>query len=529
MPELDPLRIGVILIHGIGDQERHEHVKNVARHFVDIAVHKYSSSAVSVSSEPGYKNKAPVTLHICPLNSATPKIDIDFHEVWWRDLGDQKSFGRLLKFWFWALSSSGTRGQFADHTPEFQMPKNRSAELKRVGLINRLKLFLTTTFFFIMLAPIWLITNLVSIIPGLPKIRVFDAVFSYMSSVKLYQDYSDALSGTLADFAQPRRFSIQRRVAEMFVHVRRQDYDRWYVAGHSLGSIIAFKALFSGGHSLARLLSRQTWEFNVPREFRLKVPAPQAYPDEPKCPTWLKPDDAIDMQALLQGCAGFISWGSPLETFAHTWPATIPISKHFPASGDFEWINIFDAADIVASKLTSFNNIAAGLNGPISPVNISTKSHSFIAFSHTHYLHTKGQSDQESKVGFTLLEWMIGNDRQFLSCAERQGLQLTLPHQASARRLSIGAQFVLALMLGFLLWPKAIAILLGFVYKLPKIIIGLFSMEWANNYEEMTSSFAYALQETSFTLDFALDAQIVLYTGLVLFVFASMRYLLIRP
>jgi hypothetical protein len=518
-------KIGILLVHGIGDQQRHEHVNSVARHFVDMSCLKYGDGNVSVTAHPGYKGRAPVTLSIAENDGEAPNVQIDFHEVWWRDLGDTRTFGRIIKFWFWALSISGTRGQFSNPTAEHDLPTNPSSIRKRVGIGSRIKLFYTTTFFFVMLAPLWLLTNIANIIPGLPRIRLFDSVFAYMSSVKLYQNLGDNLAGRIDDFNQPRRLSIQRKVHEALVHLYRQNYDRWYIAGHSLGSVIAFKALFSCEHGFARLLTRNVWEFEVDEKLKYSCPPPAPYPDEPKRPNWMSNDSAIRTDLLLSKCAGFVSWGSPLETFAHAWPATIPMSKAFAVTTDFQWLNIYDAADIVASPLSSFKITTADSN-EVEPINISTRSHSFIAFSHTHYFHTKNLDDAKNRVGFSILEWLIGDQRNFHECAKKVGFRLNSSTKEDRRRFSIAIQCFVALFIGIVLWPRAMALILNIIRKIIVLIISLVDGAASNEFDRATEFIEEKLQDPAVLLNFKLDIQIILWTALFLLACAFIHFVI---
>lgn len=523
----NPSRIGLILVHGIGDQKKHEHLENVTRHFLKIIGDTKGVSKVSVNAYPGYRTSAPVTLMVDHIGDKNPDTLIDIHEVWWRDLGDERTYGRIFRFWAWIASIAGTRGQFGDETEDYALPDNTSATRKRVGIPTRLRLFLTNTFFFVMLAPLWLASTISNMIPGLPKIRLLDSIYSYMSSIKLFQELNDNLKGTLEDFDQPRRFSIQRKVIKLVVEMHRQGYDRWYIAGHSLGSVIAVKAIFAGDVGFARMLDKHTYD-SLPAELRIELPAPiEPYPDEPKCPNWLRETAGINASAILSRCRGFIAWGSPLETFARTWPATLPMHRHTVFHDDFEWINIYDAADPVASPLSSFSYRTE--NSPIRyPTNISVHSHLFIALAHTRYLHTESLHDSERKVGNALITWMLGEHRKFSGAQSDAGLIPMTKLEESARRAIIILQCVVAFAFGFLLWPKAAQLLLGVLSHIlgfAASIIDKRMSEWvAEALRDATQFFEYPITE----MNWQLSLSIVWHVTAALLVAAALHYLLVN-
>src|SRR4029077_5650781 len=96
-------------------------------------------------------------------------------------------------------------------------------------------LFMSITYFFILLFPIRVTVQLVNILPGIRPINLFRTIFSYMNVVQLYQQRRGRIGGTLCDFDNSIRISIQRRFANALVDIASRNYDRWYVMGHSLG------------------------------------------------------------------------------------------------------------------------------------------------------------------------------------------------------------------------------------------------------------------------------------------------------
>src|SRR6266566_3784911 len=146
-------RIGFLLIHGIGDQRPNEFLQTTAENFVKTAAIAYGSENLHVEIFPGLGRESPLSI---TLRDGTKVSRFDFHELWWRDLGERPKFRAKIKFWFWALSLGGTRGYFwKPRGNEYKSPPNNLSS--KFGFIlphDRILLFLKTTYFFILLAPL---------------------------------------------------------------------------------------------------------------------------------------------------------------------------------------------------------------------------------------------------------------------------------------------------------------------------------------------------------------------------------------
>jgi hypothetical protein len=109
---------------------------------------------------------------------------------------------------------------------------------KNIGLRYRLVLFFKPGYIFLLLAPAALVFNLLRVIPGVGHIPFIRAVFTYLSSVQLYQETEGKITGELTDFDNARRVSIQRRLANLMITLHESDCDYWFIIAHSLGSVI---------------------------------------------------------------------------------------------------------------------------------------------------------------------------------------------------------------------------------------------------------------------------------------------------
>jgi len=352
-------RIGILLIHGIGDQRQNEFLQQSAENFVKTALIGYGSPNLHVEMFPGVGRESPLSI---TLRNEQNTSRFDFHELWWRDLGERPTFRAKIKFWLWALSLGGTRGYFWDPIPTTSklIPQNFSTRLGYVFVHDRLTLFLKTTYFFLLLAPLLLVFELAGQIPGVSRFSLVRATFTYLSSVQMYQGRRSRQGGTLVDFDQTRRISIQRRFVNAVIEMAMRDYDRWYIVAHSLGSVIAFQGLMLDKHAMARLVTANRWMNPDFQSFKDTPSSPDSdYPDEPKCPLWLSDTDCLNQLAIFKKLRGLVTYGSPIETFARTWPAIVHIDPNTLSPGaklrnDFEWLNIYDPVDVIASKIKSF-------------------------------------------------------------------------------------------------------------------------------------------------------------------------------
>jgi hypothetical protein len=113
-------RIGVLFVHGIGDQRTYEHLENEAHQIVralkepagqilglsgrsDFGVRVRTSRDAPLHAEQGLwlgEKRAPVCVDLHDHHGAPERlIEIDFHEVWWADLNEPVNLGYHARFW----------------------------------------------------------------------------------------------------------------------------------------------------------------------------------------------------------------------------------------------------------------------------------------------------------------------------------------------------------------------------------------------------------------------------------------------
>jgi hypothetical protein len=454
-------RIGILLIHGIGDQRQNEFLQTTAEHFVKTAAIGLGSGNLNVEMFPGLNREAPLSIMV---NDGGKVSRFDFHELWWRDLGESPKFRAKIKFWLWALSLGGTRGYFprsSERTSKI-FPSNLSTRFGFILPHDRIVLFLKTTYFFVLLAPLLLVFDLAAHIPGVSRFSLVRATFTYLSSVQMYQERRSRQGGTLVDFDQSRRISIQRRFVNAVIEMAMRDYDRWYIMAHSLGSVIAFQGLMLDKHAMARLVTANRWTHCDFQKFKAAPSSPDRdYPDEPKCPLWLSSSDGLDQKAIFAKLRGLITYGSPIETFARTWPAIVHIDPDATIVGpklpdEFEWLNIYDPVDVVASKITSFGVSKPDERGVMKPKNLCFRSSKFILAAHTSYLKPKTANLYHKAVP-ALFRWVMHPEAPF--CVDSQG-EGSLVDRGESNRRKVWAifQWAFVLVLGLVIWPYSLIV-----------------------------------------------------------------------
>jgi hypothetical protein len=361
-------RVGILLIHGIGEQAQFEHLEEVVRNVAtaldaDKAIEAFTV-CVNSSKDSAYRAKQQTWKGD---ETATAFIDVEggaentrtrleFREVWWADLDEPSSLTTALSFWGWALSlwsqPFGLRkGGKIQHPSMEPLPLS---EPPNASLRVRIYLFLVSLVVFLLLPLLWLAGKLLNSILGL-NIKP-DVLVDFLGDVKLYQQPFRSGMGPLVELGKsltggvghgkqvlraPPRFSIRRRVISAMVEMCMEDYQRWYVLSHSLGTVCAVNGLMEADIALPRYLDEKLWqrwcawcrkkEKNVAVTRNLSDKEKQAQATAlPLRPSWLSVDNTefIDRQALFQALEGFLTYGSPISKFARLWPATVPLNTN---------------------------------------------------------------------------------------------------------------------------------------------------------------------------------------------------------
>jgi hypothetical protein len=204
-------RVGVIVVHGIGDQKRGDHLEQVVRPLVEgfgdddvgragrrVTVHTplVGDTPASVQIDVGWRDRA----------GRAHLTEITVHEVHWADINEPNSIGKGLRFWLWGLSAWLSPGKFdvgennvftrTMATPRF---KGRDPT-KQLMLGDRISLFVVGWLFLLAAPPILVADFLAKKVFGTTLPASLQTIVSYVSAVKLYTQ--ERRTGRLAGIVQ---------------------------------------------------------------------------------------------------------------------------------------------------------------------------------------------------------------------------------------------------------------------------------------------------------------------------------------
>lgn len=387
-------RVGVVLVHGIGEQKRFEHLDSQVRSIIaalkvrarnanhpkatpddesvpsDITVEILSGSGAAYRSEQETwaSGRSPSVRINVRMGYDTTQICV--HEVWWADINEPYSLAKQFRFWLWGLSVWLVAG--APSRPD--LPNFGKTVLSPTlpgrgwvqSLAMRLQLYLVGLFFLISAFSVGIAGLLAKRLLGIELIDPVKVFTNYISGVKLYNQpdrWSAGIFPRQQDFLDtledPPRTSIRRRMVRGILAAAAADYDRWYILAHSLGSVVALNGIMEPGQALANYLNHDEWReacgagLAGPATPEDVVPAPGKM--MPVRPVWLGDRDVVYRQRLFKTFRGLLTYGSPIEKFAALWPARVVVNKcETPFGPDIGWINICDSCDPVAGMLEAY-------------------------------------------------------------------------------------------------------------------------------------------------------------------------------
>lgn len=395
--------VGLLFVHGIGQQQPFEHLARSVSEIAELLKRDGETSCAVVDRTDGWKfdaaeptamGEAPVTLTVRKNGKITR---FECHEVYWADLGARDGIFDTIKFWFWGLGQwaapvyrelDAAQLDKSDLAADGKTRLNRQASslarlprsvagypLEEVNA--RWQLALAGLAALLTLVSWSLVKRLfaaaLKTAPG-PSILV-----QYVGDVRTYEEGARPGDTALSDPGFPRRVGIRRRMVTQMVAMGdravKGDLDRWYVLGHSLGSVLAYNGLTEIGHTLPNYLGEAQW--NALHETLQSDPdCVKRSPDElpfmmPARPAWLADDHAINRRVLFAKLSGILTYGSPLNKFAALWPRIVATATDradfttaFPQSDSFRWLNMRAPLDPVAGNLDRYG---ARDMGPSTP------------------------------------------------------------------------------------------------------------------------------------------------------------------
>jgi hypothetical protein len=447
------VHIGVILVHGIGEHRRFEHLDGELRPLIAALVRR---GEVAGDAKDSPRPPSHVTVEIIEGSASTLHADQDtwsmesgapvrvivrdgdvrkhihFHEVWWADVNEPYSLWKQIKFWSWGLSIwlipskldfdlPGAKATMA--LPAFPPDATESV------LSLRTRLFCVCNVFAMAAFSLGALIFFAKRVFGFAAPSIVKIFVNYIGAVKLYSQRKRSDGGFLDAYKEPPRVSIRRRMIRTIAEVALARYDRWYVFAHSLGSVVAFNGLMENAHAIPNYLSEEQYKRIKQRVNgqpqselggRRRTTEKDGINDFvgptqdmlPARPLWLANDEVVYRDRFFDRFRGLLTYGSPLDKFAAIWPARVPINIKEPGlvlsqKGErSEWINIYDPTDPVAANLDAF----AGPNGAdpniiLEPKNFAYASHPVLLLSHLHYFD--GKQGRTDRLPDLLMEWIL--------------------------------------------------------------------------------------------------------------------------
>ena len=407
-----PEDIGILAVHGIGEQNQLYHLKETAR---ELAAHIARAPGVvrlSVSDETRAKEPRIVislTIKDRP-RSAARQLRLNLHEVWWADLGIRGGFLSQVRFWFWGLGQWGAEavreGKRRSNTQQLMVmpcfPYQRSRE-ERPPLLHRLPYHLLL-FGAAMLAFLTFFTwsaakRLIKFFSG--RLPDPSLIFLFLGDVMIYERPARTGHGTMEDPELPVRTTIRRRMARGVTDMAARPYDGWYILAHSLGCVPAFNVLQETELALPNYLDEAHWKV-LPAALKTSSPfvAEGATPTTdnmmPRRPPWLTKTDGISRVALFKNFRGLVTYGCPLDKFAALWPRIVCLNKQTAVfQMGCEWVNLHEPTDPVAARLDAFaappRDSAETPSDlvPLSPKNFACRALWVFLLSHIYYFSPK--------------------------------------------------------------------------------------------------------------------------------------------
>jgi len=408
-PKLE--NIGVILVHGIGEQRRFQHLdwqlrelilslqelqknKQIEQFSVDVS----AGNAAAFHAEHDTWNAGPeAAVDIAVrhrLHGEAKETHLKIHEVWWADINEPYSIAKQLRFWFWGLAIWAHPGQ---KNPRGASAHKVEAPPASLSLSNRLQLFLVGTFFVLVGYSFGVIGVIVTRLFNLRAPRLLRVLANYVSAVKLYsQDHRFGTGlGRQEDFLDsvglPPRVSIRRRMMRAVADVAYQRYDRWYILAHSQGTVVAFNALMDTAEVWPAYLDETRWkrlrdEAKPPlagkNDADVHAAADQFFPPRP---VWVPPGEIVFRKKLFERFRGLLTYGSPLAKFAGIWPGVVPVSLQDAFAENVRWLNLYDPIDPVSGLLAGVFRSPDSARQP-APIDIGYAAGPVLLASHLHYL-----------------------------------------------------------------------------------------------------------------------------------------------
>ncbi len=382
----EPRRVGVLLVHGIGEQRQFEHLESEARNIISslqemakenqnltvrVTVNSKTEGVFGSSQEIWSAwEPAPLMVEVIETkdnNQDREVTQIHFHQVWWSDLDEPSSLLTQLRFWLWGLSLWTIKGKFDSisfgEKERMEAPKTVKDNQQNtyISLFQRVRLFWVSLVILLILPTLALLNLVLRRLLGIEILPRPDILAQYIGDVKLFQQQARVSKGPLADLGLPPRVTIERRMIRALVRMALAKYDRWYILAHSQGTVLAFNGIMKTAQSLPNYLSEELWDKAKAENLVRPVRGNEAISQEeketmlPPFPSWRDEEYILDRKFLFAKLRGLLTYGSPLSKFAALWPEIVLLNKEKDVfNKNFQWFNVYDPTDPVAGPTKSF-------------------------------------------------------------------------------------------------------------------------------------------------------------------------------
>lgn len=439
-------KVGVLLVHGIGEQCQFEHLEGEVRNIVtalkkslgetqtiQVQINSFPAAAFNAQQETWQDGeRSPVVVEVYDEKKLT---QIYFHQVWWADLDEPTNLWSEIRFWLWGLSLWTINGKLQPELPgsvaRMKPPNNVQKNRSPISGWARARLFWVSLVIFLIVPVLSLLNFVLRRVLAL-KIPPPDILSQFIGDVKLFQQEKRINKGPLHDFgSRPGaplkermmglrpRVTLRRRTIRKLVEMALNPYDRWYVLAHSQGTILAFNGIMETAQSLPNYLTEELWSRCKDNSLiRVAKNPDEALSDqenkkmEPFFPAWRDREDIVDRRELFKNFRGLLTYGSPLSKFATLWPKIVllNIDNHvFPK--DFQWLNVYDPTDPVAGAMQApFQSNQSGSSDDSNskapePIDFAYKANRFHLLSHVEYLSfSKGD---RTRLVDVVASWLV--------------------------------------------------------------------------------------------------------------------------
>lgn len=449
-------RVGILLVHGIGETKKFEIIEEVARN-IAISLKSDTNLAVRIiinSSDSGARGSSqqtwiadeeePVIIEV--RNGNGHVTELAFREAWWADIGKSDSLQTQVAFWIWGLSL-WSRKQFIKSkfgtSDEMTPPTNVNSQNPQITIGDRLSFFVVSWIVLLTMPMLSLLSILLRQVLGF-ALRP-DILIQYLGDIKHYQQEQPARTKAFEDIDEPPRVGVRRRIIKELAEMSLRDYDRWYILAHSLGTVAVFNGLMETQAALPNYLSKNLWEkwqkYST-KKAKIELTNEQVEEMFPGRPVWLQNKDIVDRTDLFANLHGLLTYGSPLSKFAVVWPAIVTINKDESVfSPSFEWINVYDPTDPVGGETAFFN---LKVFGGISPIEVAYKAEGVHLLSHVEYMNYNPR--RQTPLVKQVAGWLL-DGKAFQQPAKKSW---GWPNE-SQKKFYVGVQYGIWLILGWLI------------------------------------------------------------------------------